>query len=47
VIDVSRLRLVRANTSELAAHERWLERLDEQSASGCVWRQSSSGDGSS
>jgi len=45
-IDVSRLRLVRAGASELAAHERWLERLDEQSASGCVWRQSSPGDGS-
>ena len=44
-IDVSRLRLVRADASELAAHERWLERLDEQSASGCVWRQSSPGDG--
>jgi len=45
-IDVSRLRLVRADASELAAHERWLERLDELSASGCVWRQSSPGDGS-
>lgn len=43
-IDASRLRLVRADAGELAAHERWLERLDEQSANGCVWRRSTAGE---
>ena len=38
-VDASRLRLVRADTEELAAHERWMERLENESGEGCVWRR--------
>ena len=35
-VDVSRLRLVRADTKDLQAHEQWLERL-RKAGDGCAW----------
>ena len=38
-VDIGRLVAVRASASELAAHEDWLDRLEAESADGCVWRR--------
>ena len=38
-VDTSRLTVVRASASELAAHETWLERLEKEAPDGCVWRR--------
>lgn len=38
-IDTARLAFVGAHPEELAAHELWLERLETESADGCVWRR--------
>jgi len=36
-IDVSALPVITPNEDELAAHQQWLERLETESANGCVW----------
>lgn len=33
------LKVIYANSNELAEHEQWLERLDRESESGCQWRR--------
>ncbi len=37
LMDASQLRVVKANESELAAHDAWLAKLDKDSNDGCVW----------
>ncbi|HSH41414.1 MAG TPA: DNA polymerase III subunit epsilon [Arenicellales bacterium] len=39
------LKVIYAAPEELEAHEQWLERLDEESEAGCLWRRLESGDG--
>ena len=42
-VDASKLVTVRANEAELAAHDIWLQRLDDEAADGCVWRKRAQG----
>jgi hypothetical protein len=36
---VTGLRVVRATAEEASAHEEWLNKLEQEGANGCRWRQ--------